>query len=367
MITTQRKLPFGPENLLPFTEGLFDREEEKAARILWSILETQSPSKSDWSQVFSSSSEGANYRTIDRTLPKLDAKKALMRLYDPESQFVLVDPTEMERAQAKKTHYVGRLSDGETLGYWMVLFAQPYRGRAGPFHFGLYSEKTLGEEATSRNIEWHKMLLEIRDLVGQTPLIFDREFSAQKWLDALSESGCSWVVRLNKGSRVKFTDEEGEEIPLSVEKGNVEKGEKREVEGVYYRGRTKVNVAGVWPEGCKEPLWVMGNLPTRELIEVYELRMKIEQTFKDAKSLLGMEKAMNKKREQLEITLAMVLMAYALGLMVGERVRDEAYRPEEKKGGFGRYETQVGAVFWAVRAAQEAALFHEEEMADHLG
>lgn len=328
MTTTQRKLPFGPEKLLPFTEELFDREEEKAARILWSILETQSPRKSDWSQVFSASSEGANYRTIDRTLPKLDARKALMRLYDPESPFVLVDPTEMERTQAKSTEYVGRLSDGETLGYWMVLFAQPYRGRAVPFHFGLYSEKTLGEEATSRNIEWHKMLLEIRDLVGQTPLVFDREFSAQKWLDALCQSGCSWVVRLNKGSRVKFTDEEGEEIPLSIEKG-----EKREVEGVYYRGRTKVNVVGVWREGSKEPLWVMGNLPCGGLVGIYSERMKIEQTFKDAKSLLGMEKAMNKKRGQLETTLAMSLMAYALGLMVGERVRDEAYRPEEKKGG----------------------------------
>ncbi len=138
----------------------------------------------------------------------------------------------------------------------MVLLAQPYRRRAVPFHFGLYSEKTLGQEATSRNIEWHKMLLEIRDLVGDTPLVFDREFSAQKWLDPLCQSGCSWVVRLNKGSGVKFTEEEGEEIPLSVEKG-----QKREVEGIYYRGRTKVNVVSVWCEGFKEPLWVMGNLP----------------------------------------------------------------------------------------------------------
>lgn len=331
MVTTQRQLPFGPEELLPFTEKLFDFEEEKAARILWSVLESRSPRKSDWSQVFSDSSEGANYRTIDRALPKLDAGKALMRLYDPESPFVLVDPTEMERSQAKSTEYVGRLSDGETLGYWMVLFAQPYRGRAVPFHFGLYSEKTLNEEATSRNIEWHKMLLEIRDLVGETPLVFDREFSAQKWLDALSQSGCSWVVRLNKGSGASFTDEEGEKIALSVEKG-----EEREVEGVYYRARTKVNVVGVWREGFKEPLWVMGNLPCGRLVEIYSERMKIEQSFKDTKSLLGIEKAMNKKRRRLETTLAMVLIAYALGLMVSESARDEAYGPKGEKGGFQR-------------------------------
>ncbi len=65
MVTKQRHLPFGPEKLVPFTEGLFDREEVKAARILWSILETRSPRKSDWSQVFGDSSEGDNYRTID--------------------------------------------------------------------------------------------------------------------------------------------------------------------------------------------------------------------------------------------------------------------------------------------------------------
>lgn len=328
MTTTQRKLPFGPEKLVPFTEGLFDREEEKAARILWSILETQSPRKSDWSQVFSDSSEGANYRTIDRTLPKLDARKALMRLYDPESPFVLVDPTEMERPQAKKTDYVGRLSDSKTLGFWMVVFAQPYRGRAIPFHFGTYSEATLNEEITSRNIEWREMLLEVKELVGDTPLIFDREFSAQKWLDALEQTGCSWVIRLNKNSGVKFTDEQGEELPLLVEKG-----ERREIEGAYYRGITKVNVVGVWREGFKEPLWVMGNLPPERLIEVYESRMKIEQTFKDAKSLLDIEKVMNKKREQLEVTLALVLVAYALGLMVGESARDAAYSKATEKGG----------------------------------
>lgn len=334
MTTKQRQLPFGPEQLVPFTEELFDREEEKAARILFSILESRSPRKSDWSQVFSESSEGANYRTIDRVLPKLDANKALMRLYDPQSPFVLVDPTEIERPQAKNTNYVGRLSDSKTLGFWMVAFAQPYRGRAIPFHFGIYSERTLNEELTSRNLEWRELLWEIKDLVGQTPLIFDREFSAQRWLKALSEAGCRWVVRLNTKSGVKFFDEEGEEVPLSVEKRG-----QRNIEGVfYYRGETKANVAGVWREGCREPLWVMGDLPSEALVEVYEERMKIEQTFKDSKSLLNVEKVMSKKRAQLEITLALVLLAYGLGLMVGEAARDEAYHEEAGKKGAPNWE-----------------------------
>jgi hypothetical protein len=323
--TTQRHLPFGPEKLVPFTTEIFDREEEKAARILHSILETQSPRKSDWSQVFSASSEASNYRTIDRVLPRLDAKTALMRLYDPESPFVLVDPTEIERKQAKKTDYVGRLSDGKTLGFWMIVFAQPYRGRAIPFHFGVYSEATLNEQITSRNLEWRELFWQIKELVGETPLVFDREFSAQRWLETLEEARCEWVVRLNTKSGVKITDEpQGEEIPLLIEKG-----EKREIKGAYYRGEVKVNVAGIWLKDQKEPLWVMGSLEPDELLEVYKKRMKIEQTFKDSKSLLNIEKVMSKRRGHLESTLALVLLAYGLGLMIGEAARDEAYGDDD--------------------------------------
>jgi uracil-DNA glycosylase len=58
-----------------------------------------------------------------------------------------------------------------------------------------------------------------------------------------------------------------------------------------------VNVAGVWREGHKEPLWVMGSLPPEELLRAYdEERMKLEQSFKDTKSLLNLEKVMNKDR-----------------------------------------------------------------------
>jgi Transposase DDE domain len=72
----------------------------------------------------------------------------------------------------------------------------------------------------------------------------------------------------------------------------------------------------------------MGSLPADELVGIYEERMKIEQTFRDNKDLLNVEKVMNKRREQLEKTLALVLLAYDLALMIGEAARDEAYGKE---------------------------------------
>ena len=59
--------------------------------------------------------------------------------------------------------------------------------------------------------------------------------------------------------------------------------------------------------------------------------MKIEESFKDLKSLLNLKKVMNKGREQMEKVVALVLLAYAIGLLVGEALRDRMYG--EGRGG----------------------------------
>jgi len=133
---------------------------------------------------------------------------------------------------------------------------------------------------------------EIKELVGETPLVFDWEFSAQRWLEALEEAGCEWMVRLN-------TNERGEDYRRAAAGGGDPLGDRKRREAPDGgglpppRAGVKVNVSGIWPKDQREPLWVMGSLKPDRLVEVYEERMKIEQTFKDSKSLLDMEKVMN--------------------------------------------------------------------------
>ena len=170
MDTTQKHLPFDPDALVPFSKELFDREEKKAARILWSILETRSPRKSDRSQVFPESSEGANHRTIDRALRKLDTKMALMRLYDPErvrscwSTLPII-----ERKRAKSTEYVRRLSDGKTLGFCIDRLCSTLQGQGDPVPplRDLLRGDHIAEEATSRKLSWRSLVWQIKELVGQ--------------------------------------------------------------------------------------------------------------------------------------------------------------------------------------------------------
>jgi hypothetical protein len=96
------------DNIKRFTDQCFDRESEKASRIIKGILDAKSPRLSDISNAMEGkegkdSKAGANYKTIQRFIDNNDPKEALHRLFDEESPYVLGDPTDIQRHQAKKT------------------------------------------------------------------------------------------------------------------------------------------------------------------------------------------------------------------------------------------------------------------------
>ena len=94
---------------------------------------------------------------------------------------------------------------------------------------------------------------------------------------------------------------------------------------LHYRGEVPVNVIGMWRQGFKRPLWVMTNLDPERGLQIYRARMKIDECFRDLKSLLGLHKIMNKSQHNMEKMVALLLIAYAIGLLVGESLRDEMY------------------------------------------
>ena len=167
-----------------------------------------------------------------------------------------------------------------------------------------------------------------------------------------------YAVRLAAGRKAYLEDKEGRRLPLVVPRGG------RVVwEGVRYRVGdsvsewtipfgtdglrplfTRVNVVGVWEGRHREPLWVMGNLPPEELLEVYRQRMKIEEAFRDLKGYLRMESGMSKTLENAEKTLRLLAFAYALGLVVGETMRRQ-WRERGGLGGGNGGTTQVSFFF----------------------
>lgn len=328
----------GLSDIEEFVDQLFACTDEvkKGSAVIKGILDARSIRLSDVAQEMDGKAP-ANYKAIQRYLEDADPQEGLLRLYQEDAPFIVADPTEIARPQAKKTAYVGRLKDGKTRGFWLLLLGTPYRGRTIPFHFITYSSRTIAQEATSRNQEHNRAFAELKEMIGVKPLVLDREFSYESLLQDLVEEKINFVIRLNTGNKVSLTDEEGKPVSLDITPG-----QKVCRKGVYYRGRVKVNLVGYWKRGLSEPLWVISTLDCEAALVVYRARMKVEETFKDTKNLLGMDKVMNKQRQNMEKMVALLLIGYAIGVLVGEEVRDLLY------GG----KKNLGPVLGPVRATQ---------------
>lgn len=310
-----------------FAAECFDgiTESEKAARILKGIMDARSPRISDISHAMGGSSE-ANYKAIQRFLDTSDPRRNLYRLYGEQAPFVIGDPTDIRRYQARKTEYVGKLKDGRTPGFQILPLAFPYRGRAIPFNFITYSSRTIADEGRSRNMEHYRIIGELKELLGEKPLVLDREFSYEGLFADMDREGLKFVIRLNTGNRPVIVDGEGRKISYTLTPG-----ERVFFREVYYRKKVKLNLAGQRDKGFRESLWVISNLTPEEALANYRARMKIEESFRDMKSLLGLDKIMNKSRERMEKMVAMVMLAYAIGLLIGEEIRDRIYMGKKWK------------------------------------
>lgn len=311
-------------NFQGFMRYLLDDEKlaEKGARIAKALLEAQSPRLTDISEKMSGKGS-SRYKEIQRFLKRADLKQSLKRLYQEDAEFVIGDPTEMERYKAPKTPYVGTLKDGTTAGYWLLVLSTPFRGRSPPFSFVVYSSRTIGEQCTSRNQEHYRCFNEVKELLGDRPLVLDREFSYEDLMEILYIENIQFVIRLNLGDQRKqprLIDADGEPIKLFIRPG-----ETIIRPNVYYLGTVKVNLIGYWHKSLSKPLWVMTSLDPKQGLEIYQKRMKIEQTFRDCKDLLHLTKLMNKKQSLLEQMIALSLLAYVIGVWFGEALRDVVY------------------------------------------
>jgi len=269
----------------------------------------------------------ADYKVIQRFLDKIEIstlKDILKRIISEKAPFIIIDPTEIIRKEAYKTPYVGILSDGKTRGFLLISASIPYKGRALPCFYNIYSSKTIKEESSSRNIEHYKVIAELKDLVGDKPLVFDREFSYEELLTCMIELDMRWVIRLNTGNRVTITDSEGNKITLSIAIK-----EKKIWKDVYYKGKVKVNLVGFWKMGMKDPIYVITNMEPDEALKIYLSRMKIDESYRDEKNMLKIKKVMNKDRDNLEKMIGIALISYLIGLLVGEELRDLAYKGRE--------------------------------------
>lgn len=305
-----------------FMTELFDDDElaERAGEIGAAILKARSLRLTDIAVQMEGES-AAGYKRIQRFLRKADPRAALWRLFQEDAGFVIGDPTEIERPNAWKTEYVGKLKDGKTRGFWALILATPYRGRAIPCGMVTYSSKTIAQDFDSRNLHHFRAFDGLKDMLGERPLVLDREFSYLELMLNLFREQINWVIRLNlRTNPPKFYDADGKQVALTISPG-----ESVVLNNVRYMGKVCMNLVGTWKKGLAEPIWVMTNLEARQGLQIYFARMKIEETYRDLKSLPGLTKLMNKKQVYMEKMVALLLLTFTIGLLIGEPLRDLLY------------------------------------------
>jgi hypothetical protein len=305
----------------PFLSHVFDDERtaRQAAAIVEGMLAAQSPRLARIAQHMPGT-PAANYKAIQRFIRRVDLPAQLWRLFQSDAEFVIGDPTEIARPEAYKTSYVGKLKDGKTRGFWLLLLATPFRGRALPCGFVSYSSRTIAQTLRSRN-QYHWLAFDqLKTLLGDKPLVLDREFSYLELLHYLRSLGLNFVIRLHMGNHPSFFDAAGQRITPVVDLG----GEATYYE-LRYLGQVPVHVIGVWRIGHAEPLWIMTSLAPEHALRIYAARTQIEESFRDLKSLLHLDQLMNRTQRYMEQMVALMLLAFSLGLVCGEIVRDARY------------------------------------------
>jgi hypothetical protein len=335
------------EEISQYCEEIFyrePREPEYATEIVRAMLVADTPRVSDIARHMEGTFRGGE-KMVERFLQFSDPKESLQMLFDDDAEFVIGDVVEVPRPQAKHTAYVGKLKDGETHGYNLLMLGTPYRGRTLPFHFVSYSSATLGEAAGSRNGEHMRVIEEAEWPIDDRPIVLDREFSYRRLVEYLNARGLSFVIRLNTANAPRITaeaDERAAAVSLQLSPG-----ESRKLRNVWYQGAERIHLAGVHEHGRREPLWVMSNVEEPErALELYRERMKVEQQFRHLKTLLHMDKLMNKRQDYMEKLIAMLCIAYTIGLVIGEHLRDWLHRQSGKK---------MGPLLWAICAPQATA------------
>jgi len=311
--------------IFEFAQQLFgdSKTAKQASQIIEGIVEARSPRLSEIAAKMPGNTD-ASYKRLQRFLQGNDPQTSLKMLFNEEADFVIADPTEIERPHADQTEYVGTLMDGETKGFWMLTLATPFRGRAIPFHFLTYSSRTIEDQPSSRNLEHFKAIQEIQQLIGSRPIVFDREFSYRELLNSLVDAEMHFVIRLNMGAHPPlfyYDAERKQRLQLLVAPINKPQIYRQ----VYYMGEVCLNVIGIWRYGFSQPMWIITNLEPEAGLALYFQRMKIEICFRDLKSLLHIDKVMNKSQVYLNKILAMVMLAYAVSVVVGEAIRDVQY------------------------------------------
>jgi hypothetical protein len=199
-------------------------------------------------------------------------------------------------------------------GYKAIVVAIPFRMRAIPIYWKVYSNEQIQDLVyMSHNTLIWNFLLKLKTLQHQALgkrrsfiWIFDRGFADVKLMIKLKKWKVGFIIRVCRNVGVEVEGYVGKlgEFPSRGYFENI----------VYHKDkRIRVNLYCAWDESYDDPMLLVSNQACNLLL-LYSQRMKIEQAFRDLKSLFGFRSLVLKDHCQARIELLWLLGVMSMGL-----------------------------------------------------
>lgn len=224
----------------------------------------------------------------------------------------------LQRAyKRRKTHRIMVLVDEVDLidDYKALVAAIPFRKRAIPIVFKIYTNQQIMDlEYRSWNeIVWNFMDQVMETVQGVMPdresvFILDRGFADVKLMKYLNHMGGNFIMRVPKSSGIQVENYSGKLKTFG------ETGYFRDV--LYHmKERVKVNLFCAVDDSDKDdPMFIVSNIDDGIGL-LYGLRMRIEEAFRDMKTLFGFKHLVLKDIEQSRVERILMLVIIGMGLL----------------------------------------------------
>jgi hypothetical protein len=220
-----------------------------------------------------------------------------------------------------------------------LVLAARVHGRAVPLLWAVYREQELFRSQNSLEYGLLRALRTMAPAGTDVLLLADRGFGRAQMAKVCQALGFHYVIRITPDVYIDCPQFTGKLLDLPIRPGY-----RQVLRRVQYRKRSPVvqNVVVLWPEGQREPWFLMTDLPRLQagrLAKIFGRRMSIEEYFRDVKSKrngFGLRLTLIADPQRLSRFLLVLAMAYlllvAIGLHAADRCRSGAWCSNNRVG-----------------------------------
>ena len=227
----------------------------------------------------------------------------------------------LQKAYRRKAHRIMILVDEVDLidGYKALVAAIPFRKRAIPIVFKVFTNQQIRDMMyrSKNDVVWNFMdqahetiqrVLWDMESDREPVFIFDRGFADVKFMKYLDFMGVKFIIRVRKNTGIVV---EGHVSNLS------DFGQWGYFRNVLYHSQERITVNLFCAEDDSDkddPVFIVSNIDDGIGL-LYKLRMRIEEAFRDMKSLFGFRHLVLKDTDQTRVERILMLVIIGMGLL----------------------------------------------------